>query len=188
VKICGITSVEDAQWAEACGADAIGVVLYSDSPRNTDPIQAAHIFASVGPFVTTVAVTHTHSREDLESILRLRPMAIQISHPFEIRTAVKVIRVMQPGDPQPEDCDAIVVDGSHGSGRLFEPDFARSTVEHSPRPVILAGGLTPGNVARAITIVRPYAVDVSSGVENRPGVKDHEKVRAFIAAAKGGGT
>ena len=188
MKICGITSVEDAQWAEACGADAIGVVLYSESPRNTDLIQAAHIFASVGPFVTTVAVTHTHSRKDLESILRLRPMAIQISHPFEIHTPVKVIRVMQTGDPLPEECDAIVLDSSHGSGKLFEPEFARLTVEHSPLPVILAGGLTPGNVARAITVVRPYAVDVSSGVESRPGVKDQEKVRAFITAAKGEST
>ncbi len=188
MKICGITRPKDARWAERCGADAIGVVLFSDSPRNTDPDDALRIFGSVGPFVTTVAVTHTQSQRDLESILALHPMAIQISHPFRIPDVpTKVIRVVEPGDPLPDDCNAIVVDASRGSGKLFEPAYARTVVTDAHRPVILAGGLTPKNVADAITAVRPYAVDAASGVELRPGIKDPGKVRAFIAVAKGGG-
>jgi phosphoribosylanthranilate isomerase len=119
-------------------------------------------------------------------MIGLHPHAIQISHPFTFRDdpGVKVIRVIGRGDPLPEDCDAVIVDDSHGKGRDFDPSYASNTVMHSQIPVILAGGLTPENVGDAIRRVRPYAVDVASGVEVSPGVKDHEKVRAFIAACR----
>ncbi|MDI6718175.1 MAG: phosphoribosylanthranilate isomerase [Methanomicrobiales archaeon] len=188
VKICGITTAEDARYAEEAGADAIGVVLFSDSPRSVPPERARTIFASLGPFIARVAVTHTKSRRDLEEILALGPDAIQITHPFEFPEGrpVKVLRVVKRGDAIPADCDALVVDESCGSGTGFDPSFARDMVLRSARPVVLAGGLTPENVRAAIGRVRPYAVDVASGVEDRPGVKNRSKVRAFVRAAREG--
>ena len=123
IKCCGITSPEDARYAEACGADAIGVVVFSpSSKRSVTPERAREIFDAVGPFTTTVAVSHTTSHEDLEQILALHPDAIQISHPFVFREkpGAKVIRVIGRNDPLPTDCDAIIVDESHGSGKNFD--------------------------------------------------------------------
>jgi len=188
IKICGITRPEDARFAEQAGAHAIGVVVFSGgvSQRVVPAERAREIFDSVGPFTTTVAVSHTTSREDLEQMIALHPDAIQISHPFEFRDdpGVRVIRVIGRGDPLPEDCDATIVDDSHGKGRQYDPAYARTAVEQSRIPVILAGGLTPENVGNAIRGVRPYAVDVASGVEVSPGIKDHRKVQAFIAATR----
>ena len=188
VKICGITRPEDARFAEKEGADAIGVVVFSGhvSSRNVNEEKAREIFNAAGPFTTKVAVSHTRSDNELRRILVLRPDAIQISHPFTFDRdlGVAVIRVIGRGDPLPDDCDAIIVDDSHGKGREFEPGYARDAVRRSKVPVILAGGLTPENVVQAARDVRPYAVDVASGVEQSPGVKDPEKVRAFIAACR----
>lgn len=188
IKCCGITSPEDARYAEACGADAIGVVVFSPaSKRSVTPEQAREIFEAVGPFTTTVAVSHTASPEDLEQILALHPHAIQISHPFVFREkpGAKVIRVIGRNDPLPTDGDAIMVDESHGRGKNFDLTYARDAVQRSGLPVILAGGLTPENVADAIRQVHPYAVDVASGIETAPGIKNHRKIAAFIAAARG---
>jgi phosphoribosylanthranilate isomerase len=188
VKICGITRPEDARFAEQQGADAIGVVVFSGgvSQRAIGEDRAREIFDAVGPFTTTVAVSHTTLEDDLKRMIALHPHAIQISHPFRFREdpGVKVIRVIGRGDPLPEDCDAIIVDDSHGKGRNFDPDYAGDTVKKTRLPVILAGGLTPGNVGEAIRRVRPYAVDVASGVETAPGIKDPEKVKAFITASR----
>ena len=124
--------------------------------------------------------------EDLEQILALHPDAIQVSHPFVFREkpAAKVIRVIGRNEPIPTDCDAIIVDESHGSGKNFDLSHARDTVQRSALPVILAGGLTPENVADTFRQVHPYAVDVASGIETAPGIKDHKKIAAFIAAAR----
>lgn len=187
IKCCGITLPEDARYSEACGADAIGVVVFSPtSKRSVTPERAREIFDAVGPFTTTVAVSHTTSEDDLEQVLDLHPDAIQISHPFVFREkpVAKVIRVIGRNDPLPTDCDAIIVDESHGSGKNFDLSHAREAVQRSALPVILAGGLTPENVAEAIRQVHPYAVDVASGIETAPGIKDHEKIAAFIAAAR----
>ena len=188
VKICGITRPEDAQYAEQQGADAIGVVVFSGgvSRRVVEEEKAREIFDAVGPFTTTVAVSHTKSKDELERMIALRPHAIQISHPFRFDEdpGVAVIRVIGRGDPLPEDCDAVIVDDSHGKGRDFDLSYARNTVKRSTVPVILAGGLTPENVSEAIRKVQPYAVDVASGVELSPGIKDPEKVRAFITACR----
>jgi phosphoribosylanthranilate isomerase len=187
IKICGITRPEDARCAEKEGADAIGVVLFSDSKRSVGPDKAKEIFSSVGPFTATVAVTHTRSEKDLADIIALNPSAIQISHGFVFGAppAPGVIRVIARGDPMPDDCDAVIVDESHGGGKKFDISHAKETVRRSRVPVILAGGLTPENVGRAIREVRPYAVDVASGVEVSPGIKDHRKIRAFITACRG---
>ena len=119
-------------------------------------------------------------------MIALNPDAIQISHPFVFRDdpGVRVIRVIGRGEPLPEDCDAVIVDDSHGNGRQYDPSFAQEAVRQSRVPVILAGGLNPENVSDAIRQVRPYAVDVATGVETSPGIKDQEKVRAFIAACR----
>lgn len=188
IKCCGITQPEDARYAESCGADAIGVVVFSPaSLRNITPAQAREIFNAVRPFTTRVAVSHTTSDNDLEQILALNPDAIQISHPFVFlnKPGARVIRVIGREKPLPEDCDAIIVDESHGSGRDFDKSFARDIVRRSKVPVILAGGLNPENVAEAIRQIQPYAVDVASGIEKEPGIKDHRKIAAFIAAARG---
>lgn len=187
IKICGITRVEDALFAEKAGADAIGVVMFSPtSHRSVTGAKAREIFDALGPFVTRVVVTHTQSEADLEKILALRPDAIQISHPFVFRSdpGARVLRVIGRGDTVPTDCDAVIVDESMGAGKKFDRDFAREVVKTSAVPVILAGGLTPENVGDAIREIRPYAVDVASGVETEPGIKDHKKIAAFIAAAQ----
>jgi phosphoribosylanthranilate isomerase len=179
--------VEDARYAEACGANAIGVVVFSPtSLRAVTPERAQEIFDAVGPFITRVAVSHTTSHDDLGQILALHPDAIQISHPFVFRKkpGANVIRVIGRNDPIPTDCDAIIVDESHGSGKNFDLSHAHNVVQRSALPVILAGGLTPENVANAIRQVHPYAVDVASGIEKVPGIKDHKKIAAFIAAAR----
>jgi phosphoribosylanthranilate isomerase len=188
VKICGITTPRDARCAEACGADAIGVVVFSPpSVRSVTPERAKEIFNAVGPFITKVAVSHTTSHEDLEQILALRPDALQISYPFKFqeKSRPKVIRVIGRNDPVPSDADAIIVDESHGSGKAFHLPHASRIVLSSDLPVILAGGLTTENVADAIRQVHPYAVDVASGTESGPGVKDPHKIATFIAAARG---
>jgi phosphoribosylanthranilate isomerase len=188
VKICGITRPEDARFAEDLGADAIGVVVFSGgvSRRVVEEDKVHEIFNAVGPFTTTVAVSHTTSQDELKRMIALRPHAIQISYPFRFDEdpGVAVIRVIGRGDPLPADCEAVIVDDSHGKGREFDPSYARDTVKHSKVPVILAGGLTPDNVGDAIRRVHPYAVDVASGVELSPGLKDPEKVRAFIVACR----
>jgi len=188
VKICGVTRPEDARFAERAGADAIGVVVFSGgvSRRVVGEERAREIFDAVGPFTSTVAVSHTQSAEDLRHMIALRPSAIQISHPFifDKDPGVAVIRVIGRGDPLPDDCDAVIIDDSHGQGKAFDRSYARTVVQESEIPVILAGGLSPENVGEAIRQVRPYAVDVATGVETSPGIKDDAKVRAFIAAAR----
>ncbi len=177
-----MTSVRDALLAVAAGADAIGVVLASPSPRSVSPEVARGIFAAVSPFATTVAVTSTDRPEDIPSLLSSGPDVVQVPGSLEVPrdAGVRVIRMLSPGDALRDDCDAVIVDGSHGTGRAFDPEYARECVAASPVPVILAGGLTPGNVADAILAVRPHAVDVCSGVEAAPGIKDERLMRAFV--------
>jgi phosphoribosylanthranilate isomerase len=180
VKICGITRPEDAIAAEQCGADAIGLVLYSSSPRNVSVEQAEEIFKAVGPYIARVIVTHTQNRSEFHHILRLRPDAVQISYGFPHPGRIRVIRAFAPGDPLRSDCDAVLVDGSRGGGIPFDRDYAQRIRSISPLPVILAGGLKPDMVRVVVRDIRPYAVDVCSGVEIAPGIKDPEKIRLFI--------
>lgn len=186
VKICGVTRVEDAVTAERAGADAVGVVMYSDSPRSIGPEKAEEIFAALGPFTARVVVTHTTSPADLARVLALHPTAVQVSYPHAVPTesGVRVIRVVE-GIPLPPDADAYIVDRSCGTGRLFDASSVRAVMQESRVPVVLAGGLDPGNVRAAVEALRPYAVDVCSGVERSPGVKDPALIRAFVAAARG---
>jgi len=173
-------------YAEAEGADAIGIVVCSDSPRSVSLDLAAEILDSLGPFTPGICVSHTRLQSDLDAILALGPSAIQCFHPFAKpqRRGVKMIRAVRPGETIPGECDAIIIDGSHGRGEPFDQAFARGIMRESPVPVILAGGLTPENVKEAIEKVHPYAVDVATGVEAKPGIKDRRKVRAFLRACR----
>jgi phosphoribosylanthranilate isomerase len=160
--------------------------MFSDSPRSIQPSRVREIFSSLTSSTMKVIVTHTKSEEDLKEILALKPDAVQISHPFHFPSNrnVKVFRMVKRGDHLLPDSDAFVVDESHGSGKLYNSTFACEVVKVSKVPVILAGGLTPENVADAIRQVHPYAVDVASGIESAPGVKDNSKIAAFIVAAR----
>lgn len=119
-------------------------------------------------------------------MLDLNPAAVQISSPLIVpkERMVRVIRVIEPGESIPDDADALIVDASRGRGRLYDRSFVSEVMNGTSLPVILAGGLTPENVREAVRSVRPYAVDVASGVESAPGVKEQTKVFEFVKRAK----
>jgi phosphoribosylanthranilate isomerase len=194
VKICGITRVEDALAATAAGADAIGLI-FAESPRQVSPSQAAAIVAALPPFIKVVGLFVDAPAARLREILNAVPLDLIQFHgsesPEACRSAgrpyIKAVH-MKPGvDVVAEagrypDASGILLDTFHpqmvgGSGQVF--DWSR--VPHDfGRPLILAGGLTPENVALAVRTVNPYAVDVSSGVEISKGIKDAAKIAAFV--------
>ena len=200
VKICGITRVEDALAAAAAGADAIGLVFYAKSPRAVDIEQARVILAALPPFVTTVGLFVDAERSELERILASVPLDLLQFHGDESvqqceafgRPYIKALRVKAGDDiaaqvaryPSAQGIllDAYVEGVPGGTGEAFDWSLIPQTLS---KPLILAGGLRPDNVAEAVSRVRPYAVDVSGGVEASKGVKDVEKVGAFIRAARG---
>jgi phosphoribosylanthranilate isomerase len=199
VKICGITSLEDAHAAVDSGADALGFVFYPPSPRYVTPEQAEQIIKTLPPFVTTVGlfvdvtlatVSGTVARCGLDRVQlhgRETPeFCRQITRPV-----IKAIRIKSAESLTqiPEyKVSAYLLDAyvegalPGGTGASFAWELAARAKPYGP--IILAGGLTPENVEIAIDQVRPYGVDVSTGVECAPGVKDHRKVRQFIARAK----
>lgn len=199
-KICGITRVEDALLAAEAGADAIGLVFYAKSPRAVDVRQARAIVAALPPFVTTVGLFVNASRCEINEILDAVPLDLLQFHGDERaadcagfhRPYIKALRV-QPGDDVRARCaefpqaagillDTFVPGVPGGTGQAFD----WSLVPADPGcPIILAGGLDAENVAAAIRQVRPWAVDVSGGVEASKGVKDAAKVRAFVTAVRG---
>lgn len=200
VKICGITRVEDALAAAAAGADAIGLVFYAKSPRAVDIEQAREILAALPPFVTTVGLFVNAERSELERILASVPLDLLQFHGDESvqqceafgRPYIKALRVKAGDDiaaqvaryPSAQGIllDAYVEGVPGGTGEAFDWSLIPQALS---KPLILAGGLRPDNVADAVSRVRPYAVDVSGGVEASKGVKDVEKVGAFIRAARG---
>lgn len=182
VKICGITTVRDALIAEEEGADAIGIVVCSDSKRSVPVSRARDIIAALRPDTEKICVTNTQNQSDLALILSLKSTAIQIPQNLQVPAGIgtKIYRVASGGITPPKDCDAVVIDQSCGRGIAYDLSFAEKITEKSNVPVILAGGLTPENVGAAIRDLRPYAVDVSSGVEKSKGIKDRKKIREFI--------
>ncbi|HDQ08717.1 MAG TPA: phosphoribosylanthranilate isomerase [Methanoculleus sp.] len=189
IKICGITTARDAVMAESLGADAIGVVVCSNSPRNVTLAGARKIFTALRPVTEKILVTNTPSYSRLGIIMAQRPDAVQLTHPFAFggQPPVKIIRTVAPGmERLPGDCDAVVIDASRGTGMPFDRAFAARVMQEAGMPVFLAGGLSPENVGDAIQAVLPSGVDVSSGVEKSPGIKDREKVRAFIRRCREG--
>lgn len=199
-KICGITSAEDASIAVAAGADAIGLVFYPGSKRCVDVEQARHICTMLPPFVTRVGLFVNAATEDIHRIMAMCSLDVAQLHGDEdaeqcripgVRV-VKALRLREDTDISVCDSycaagveafllDAWVKDAYGGTGTCAPWDTAARFAR--VYNVILAGGLNPTNVARAIGRVKPYAVDVSSGVEQSAGGKDPEKVRTFIANA-----
>ncbi len=184
IKICGVTSPGDACYAEEAGADAIGVVVFSDSPRSVSVERAGEIFDALGPFITGVCVTATENEEEIDEMLSLSPAVVQVGADVPVPcTRARILRMVAPGEKPSQSCDAVVIDASRGKGLPFNREFARQVLESSSLPVVLAGGLTPENV-RTAAALGPYGLDVASGVESRPGVKDPRLVRAFISACR----
>ena len=198
VKICGITSAEDALVAVEAGADALGFVFVPDTPRLVHPETVERIVAGLPPFVTPVGVFMDQPLEEVLRIaVRCNLQAIQL-HGGEPETfsrriplrVIKAIRVRDAADLCPMATypahafllDAFVEGRPGGTGATISWDLAAQA--KGPVPLILSGGLRPDTVGPAIRRVRPYGVDVSSGVEVRPGCKDHQKVREFIAAVR----
>jgi phosphoribosylanthranilate isomerase len=197
VKICGITNVEDALQAVEAGADALGFVFFKESPRHISHERAGEIIERVPAFVNTVGVFVNEPAWRVEEIMRLTGLDMAQLHgeesPVEcckFRRAIKALRVEKMTDLEPMSrykVSAFLLDayskGEYGgTGRAFNWDIAVEAKKYGN--IILAGGLNPGNVAEAVRHVRPFAVDVSSGVEADKGVKDHEKVRQFIRRAR----
>lgn len=201
VKICGITNVEDALAACEAGADAIGFVFHAKSPRVVTPEQAALIVRQVPPFVTTVGVFVNAPRKRLQEIVKATGIDMVQLHGDEPPSACRGVgrRVIKAVALKAESdlarlaeyrVDAYLVEGAPagvygGSGE--RADWGLAAKARTYGRIILAGGLTAENVAQAIAAVRPYAVDVSSGVEARPGKKDPARVAAFIQEAKKAG-
>lgn len=206
IKICGLRD-DDAVEAAICGgADAIGFIFVSGSPREIDADRAGDIMAGLPPLVSTVGVSRDLSVDAFCELEQLCPTNLSQLHGKE---SEKTVRMCGPDvikgfrfDPATidtqldrwgavEEVGAVLIDGSEGGegtaldwGALAER-LAGARSRGFDKPVFLAGGLTPDNVAEAIGAVRPYAVDVSSGVESSPGVKDVGAIRAFCAAVRG---
>ena len=199
IKICGITRVEDALATARNGADALGLVFYGKSPRYVNVRQAVQLAAAIPPFVTVVGLFVNPSEDEVRDVLREVPLDVLQFHGEEEpefcaqfgRPYLKAVRVKNSVDlvqyaTRYQGAQALLLDayieGTHGgTGESFDWGLIPRNL---PLPVVLSGGLHTGNVAQAISVVRPYAVDVSSGVEASKGIKDAAKITAFINEVK----
>src|SRR3990172_2453596 len=198
VKICGITGIDDALKAVEFGADALGFVFYKKSPRYIEVKKAREIISNLPPLITTVGVFVNDSFENIETIIDLCQIkTIQLhgdeNQDFCSKFNLSVIKSIAVKDENSFKkmkgytvsafiLDSFFQDIPGGTGKSFDWDLAVKAKKYGN--IILAGGLTPENVREAILKVRPYAVDVSSGVESKPGEKDYEKMKKFIKMAK----
>jgi phosphoribosylanthranilate isomerase len=204
IKICGITRIEDALAAAQCGVHAIGLVFYAPSPRHVSPVQAAAIIAALPPFVTTVglfvdaeacAVRNTLAlvRLDLlqfhgaETPQYCRAFGVPYMKALRVRPGMDLLQYAEDYiDAKALLLDAYVEGMAGGTGATFDWSLIPPSL---PLPIVLSGGLTPNNVADAIRAVKPWAVDVSSGVESssldRKRIKDAAKIAAFVSEVHG---
>jgi len=199
VKICGITNLEDARAALEEGADALGFVFYPKSPRYIDYQKAADIVQTLPPFVITVGVFVNESKETILKGVKAASLSLVQLHGNESPEfcnslglrIIKAIRISVSGDLDQiknYSVQGILLDSFHedlygGTGRPFKWDILKGLAFKNP--IILSGGLDPENVRDAVDRLSPYAVDVSSGVETSPGIKNREKMKRFIQNAKG---
>ncbi len=197
IKICGITRPEDALAAAEAGADAIGLVFYDRSPRAVDIAEAWEVVDVLPPFVTTVGLFVDPAEDFVETVLTEVPLDLLQFHgdePPEFcarfgQPFIKAVRMKPETDLDAlarryHEAQGLLLDTFRpgvpgGTGEAFDWSLARTDID---LPVILAGGLTPGNVADAIRQVRPWGVDVSGGVEREKGIKDSGKIVQFTAA------
>jgi len=196
IKICGNTNLDDALLAVELGADALGFVFYPKSPRHVKLVDAANICNALPPFVAKVGVFVNELEYEIEKALNeclLNALQFHGDEPpgFCQKFAAKSIKAIRVRDEESlrtaeeYDVDALLLDtytdeSRGGTGRTFDWSLAVRAKEFLSAPIILSGGLTAANVQDAIRKVRPYAVDVASGVEREPGKKDPEKLRRFI--------
>jgi phosphoribosylanthranilate isomerase len=201
VKVCGITNIEDALAAVEAGADALGFVFVPGTPRYLTANEARNIIAALPPLVTKVGVfMNAPSDEVLETCSTAGLDIVQLhgseSPDYCDSLALPVIKTVRMKDKSslttmPEFrvaaflLDTYIEGVPGGTGLSFDWNLAQSALSFGP--IILSGGLKPENVKEAIRMARPYAVDVSSGVESSPGHKDHNRLLAFVRAAKGVG-
>jgi phosphoribosylanthranilate isomerase len=199
VKICGITNPPDALAAAEFGADALGFIFYKSSPRNVSLEDAAGIVQSLPPHIVKVGVFVDAPEEEVRKAIAACGLNLLQFHGNESPEycvqfglmSMKAFRIKDAASLEdlpryPTDAwllDSYVADKAGGTGEKFNWELAREAGTLG-KPIFLAGGLNPANVADAVRVAQPYAVDVSSGVEAFPGKKDLEKVKAFIAAAK----
>lgn len=199
VKICGVSRIEDALVAARSGAHAIGLVFYRPSSRYVTPVQARDIIRALPPFVTAVGLFVDATETEIRETIAVAPVGLLQFHGGETPEFcrrfglpyIKAVRVRPETDLLQyardfHDAKALLLDayveGTHGgTGRSFDWSVIPRTLT---LPVVLSGGLNARNVAGAIQQVRPWAVDVSSGVEAAPGIKDAAKVAAFIAGVR----
>lgn len=197
-KICGITRLEDARVAVELGAHAIGFIFWPNSPRCVMPHEAARIAAELPPFVATVGVFVQQPVEEINAVARhcrLDRIQLHGGEPFETlaaleRPAWRVFRLKSETDAgdairAPDrlaHLDAFDEQRMGGTGRPVNWEWARRVA--CAKPVILSGGITPENAAEAVRAVQPAALDISSGVESSPGIKDHRKLAALFDALK----
>lgn len=200
IKICGICSVTDAKYASSAGADAIGMVFYAESPRNVSLETANDIVSSLPPFISTVGLFVNSSQQEVKQVLSSVQLDLLQFHGVEDeafcksfdRPYIKAVRVKDDTDlasicQQYKSARGMLLDSykkgtAGGTGEVFDWGLISKNLS---LPVILAGGLNPGNVAAAVSAVQPWAVDVSSGVEESPGKKDQQKIVQFIRAVTG---
>lgn len=187
VKICGITDLAGAEAAVESGADAVGFV-FAGSPRRVSPREALSISGELPPGILRVAVFRSPAADDIEEVLEIfTPDLVQADHEaLEEFDATETLPVFREGDNEAPRGGRFLYEGPvSGAGRAVDPQRAVGMAHLGE--MVLAGGLRPDNVATAIGRVRPYGVDVSSGVESAPGLKDPALIRSFVAAARAAG-
>ena len=201
IKICGVRDVETALFAAQAGADAIGLMFVESSPRYIAPEEAWEIVSCLPPFVTSVGVTMNLTLDQFAELEQRCPTGLSQLHGTEPEKTVAecgpgIIKAIKFDESrigedlrrwdEMDEVDAILVDGSAGGeGASFDWTKLIEPMESLTTPVIVAGGLTPENVGEAIRVLRPYGVDVSSGVEREKGVKDVGLIEAFCEAVRG---
>jgi len=199
IKICGITNLDDAQAAVEAGADALGFMFYEPSARNISVARAGEIIRRLSPFVLKVGVFVDPEPELVLAAISGCGLNLLQFHGEETSEfcqgfgvmTMKAFRIKDASSLEPLPnyrtdawlLDSYVSGKQGGTGEKFNWDLAIEAKKLG-RPVFLAGGLTPANIGDAVRKVQPYGVDVSSGVESAPGKKDHQKIQAFIAAAR----
>jgi phosphoribosylanthranilate isomerase len=196
IKFCGLTRVDDALAAAGLGASALGLVLWPGSPRHVSEARAVEIVQALPPFVTPVAVLVSPTVTEVRQVIdRLGVRAVQVHGPVHLDTLLdgpwQVIRAMSadeacdpPGGAARLTCLIDTVDPARHGGTGQTADWSLAARAASLRRVVLAGGLTPANVREAVRQVRPYGVDVATGIETAPGVKDVHKMHQFVAAVR----
>ncbi|MBU1139723.1 MAG: phosphoribosylanthranilate isomerase [Proteobacteria bacterium] len=205
IKMCGITRKKDAEAGIKAGLDALGFIFYEKSPRNVTPDFVRKVVARIPPFIDCVGVFVDRDQEEVEEIVEYCGLTHAQLHgkekpkycerierrasPCRVIKAFRVGKKSSASDFTPYDdvvrgylLDTYVKDNAGGTGKTFDWNIIQNL--NLKRPIILAGGLTPENVVQAVKVVAPYGVDVNSGVETGPGIKDHAKLYDFVSKVR----